>query len=580
MTPRHSRRKSDQLRRQVIQGLELPAPRGARPRLLSLDTPLLSGQAHSIAGTSGVAYAGGASSGPVSRSPTQLVFSSLPKGSTLERVRRNSTTCGMDRETWEPHHRGSVQRDPPQMIPAQQPTPKLEFQRTDFPGYLFPLREHSDYPTSSNPRDRELRSPQAASLPPSPPSPRQNAPCTESLRSAPPSVARLTTQSPTGQPVKARIPDKSLPVKEEDDEDDACRRNANQEQVRDRWTPSRGEQPTHRREQGVSDPGREHLPVFPPTPLSDPVAGYYHRFPHSPHSRPGAPIPPTSHSYTSAPSVWPLISGMNCADGMKPVLPPYSPAQHTDSLYPYPFAHIRCGVDNGVVDLSQVDPSVVREQLALQMQINAINKGGIASDSVLSPSSTPFPAPQYNPWTFIQTSNAFGGRRGDTANSQASMHSSPSHQPVPLQPFSRRSREAHRRERSQGMRRQPMTCLPSRVDSTQPWETNPDFSSGEETVGEFNVGERQSEPRHSATQQARWGESADGEDEPDEDDWKWIDEDVGIEGSADDLLQLEFHTDYVGDPEKRHRRWNLRWETLLHNVSAPTVFALRSVWHV
>ncbi|KAH9039243.1 hypothetical protein EDB85DRAFT_2182013 [Lactarius pseudohatsudake] len=41
-------------------------------------------------------------------------------------------------------------------------------------------------------------------------------------------------------------------------------------------------------------------------------------------------------------------------------------------------------------------------------------------------------------------------------------------------------------------------------------------------------------------------------------------EDVGIGGGvADDLLQLEFHTDYVGNPEKRRRRWKLRWEALL-----------------
>jgi hypothetical protein len=41
-------------------------------------------------------------------------------------------------------------------------------------------------------------------------------------------------------------------------------------------------------------------------------------------------------------------------------------------------------------------------------------------------------------------------------------------------------------------------------------------------------------------------------------------EDVGgMKGVADDLLQLEFHTDYVGNPEKRRRRRKLRWEALL-----------------
>ncbi|KAH9035617.1 hypothetical protein EDB85DRAFT_2143558 [Lactarius pseudohatsudake] len=46
-------------------------------------------------------------------------------------------------------------------------------------------------------------------------------------------------------------------------------------------------------------------------------------------------------------------------------------------------------------------------------------------------------------------------------------------------------------------------------------------------------------------------------------------EDVGIEGGvADDLLQLEFHTDYIGNPEKRRRRWKLRWEALLRAFHA------------
>ena len=60
---------------------------------------------------------------------------------------------------------------------------------------------------------------------------------------------------------------------------------------------------------------------------------------------------------------------------------------------------------------------------------------------------------------------------------------------------------------------------------------------------------------HYAPRPARWDESADDEDKADADDGEWIDEVVGIEGVADDLLQLEFHTDYVGIPEKCRRRW-------------------------
>ncbi|KAA1477466.1 hypothetical protein DENSPDRAFT_587367 [Dentipellis sp. KUC8613] len=67
--------------------------------------------------------------------------------------------------------------------------------------------------------------------------------------------------------------------------------------------------------------------------LNDPAAAYYqHSFMHSPasthsrsHVRPGAPVPPTPHSQTAAPSPSPLISGMSSTNGPKPSLPPYSP---------------------------------------------------------------------------------------------------------------------------------------------------------------------------------------------------------------------------------------------------------------
>jgi hypothetical protein len=64
-------------------------------------------------------------------------------------------------------------------------------------------------------------------------------------------------------------------------------------------------------------------------------------------------------------------------------------------------------------------------------------------------------------------------------------------------------------------------------------------------AGEFKVGKLQSEPRHYIPQPARWDTSADDEDEADADDGEWIDEDIGIEGVTDDLLQLEFHTDML-----------------------------------
>ena len=568
ITPQQDRsRTQSDLQPQMTQGLARPVPRAARPRFMSLETLLPSDQTYSIAGTSGVAYAGGASSGPVSRTTTQLGSTSLSMESNLDRVRRNSTSCDMDRETRELHHRSSEQHDPRQRIPTQQPSPKPELQRTDSPQHLLSLSDPSDY--SYNTRDRELRSAQAASLPPSPPVPRQNVPRTETLRSTPPLVARLTTQLPTGQSLKARIPDKSLPVQEEEEEEDADEQNDNQEPERDRWNPGGGDgRPAHRHQQEVSDLGHQHHVVSPLITPSNLVATYYHDSPPSPHSRPGAPTPHTSYSHTS-PS--PILSGMNRTNGTKPVLPPYSPAPHTDSPYPYPFGHIRpriyASADNGNAGLSQIDPNLLRERLATEMQIYALNNGGMVSDSTLSPSSTPFPGPQYNPWKFLQTSNAYGGRNGGIANSMASTRSSPSHQPVPLPPLSRGSRGLHGRERSQDLHRQSRTRPPPRAESTQPRDTSPELSSGEETVGEFTVGEHQSGRQHSALQPPRRDECAD--DEADADAGRWIDEDVGVEDATDDLLQLEFHTEYVSDPEKRRRRWKHRWETLLREVSAP-----------
>jgi hypothetical protein len=732
-------------------------------------------EAHSLgAGMSGVAYAGGASSGPVSRS-AQFEPSSLPNESTLERVRsgerpspreptsgsatlpRRDTARDKDRESWERdrevRRRGSIKRDPPPAMPTQRPSPKLEHERTDSSPYFSALSTSGEHSASYGQHDRELRSAQVATLPPSPPAPRQNVPYMEPLRSTPPSLAKLTTQSPTGQSVKARTPDKSLPVQEEFEEDGAFEHPAKQEPERDRWTPSGSEYGRHanRHDQEMRDLERQPHATSSPTPssdllpegfdarydarperngrenpvqnqrrksddakqrhdgddedvehsdrtqsqdeesytprspsvalppergvgprdspghpqqrqhpqhpqqvhpqpprirsrngvtdslglrsfdaasfentieqlkspqpeqnhqpypvpqinsprqihsphqihspnheehdhfLDDPAAAYYHGYPHSPmatHPRPGAPIPPTPHSNTAAPSPSPLISGMGRANGHKPVLPPYSPVPPVGSPYPYPYGHIRRGQTysgsyNGTMDFSQMDPNVVREQLALQMQIYALNNGGMVSDSTLSPSSTPFPGPQYNPWAFLQTSNVFGGRRGGIPDSTASMRSSPSHQPVSLPPLARPGQGLRRRERSQDLRRRARLRPPPRVESTQPRDTSPELSSGEETAGEFKVGEVRSEPRRYAPR-ARWDTSADDEDEEDADDGEWIDEDIGIEGVTDDLLQLEFHTDYVSNPEKRRRRWKVRWEALLRSVSTPITLA-------
>ncbi|KAI0059355.1 hypothetical protein BV25DRAFT_1918591 [Artomyces pyxidatus] len=303
--------------------------------------------------------------------------------------------------------------------------------------------------------------------------------------------------------------------------------------------------------------------------LDDPAGQYYQNYLHSPqstHSRPGAPVPPTPHSQTAAPSPSPLISGMQRANGNKPILPPYSPAPPGGSPYPYPYGHIRrgqnyVGSQNGTMDLSQFDPNIVREQMALQMQIYALNNGGMVSDSTLSPSSTPFPGPSYNPWAYLQAGSVFGGGHRRHLDSTASMRSSPSHEPVHLPMPNIRSRGLRRRERSanlhvQGNGRQKIKP-PPRVDSTQPRETSPEMSSGEETAGESKVDER------FIAETNNW---AAGEDS-DEEDGDWVDEEV-LEGDEDDLLQLEFHTDYVSNPEKRRRRFKTRWEALLRAFHA------------
>ncbi|KAI0309819.1 hypothetical protein OF83DRAFT_1071445 [Amylostereum chailletii] len=295
---------------------------------------------------------------------------------------------------------------------------------------------------------------------------------------------------------------------------------------------------------------------------------YYQNFMNSPvstNSRPGAPIPPTPHSQTAAPSPSPFLSHLRSK-------PPYSPVPTNGSPYPYPYGHIRRGQSysgsvNGTVDMSQFDPNLVREQMALQMQMYALNNSGMMTDSTLSPSSTPFPGPSYNPWTFLQTTRMFGGQP-QGADSNASIRSSPSHEPVPL-PFSSRPHPLRRQQaQPSGLRNQSTIRVkrkpPPRVQSTQPRETSPELSSGEETAGESKAGEETY-----ASEATNWMVDEHDEQvvEGPEDDAEWVDEEW-VDGDEDDLLQLEFHTDYVNNPEKRRRRWKSRWEDLIRAFNA------------
>ncbi|THH17590.1 hypothetical protein EW146_g3265 [Bondarzewia mesenterica] len=280
--------------------------------------------------------------------------------------------------------------------------------------------------------------------------------------------------------------------------------------------------------------------------LDDPAASYYQNYPYSPqsshsHSRPNAPIPPTPHSQTAAPSPSPLVSGMHFANGSKPVLPPYSPAPPGGSPYPYPYGHIRrgqsySGSQTGTMDLANYDPNVIREQIALQMQIYALNNGDDARVRWES--------------------------RGRRFGREYALEPQPRARAAPLVECAGAGASAGR-ERSINLRAQKIKP-PPRVESTQPRETSPELSSGEETAGEVKTEDRY------ASEAPRWMSSVTApveEEGSSEEAGEWVDED-DLEGEADDLLQLEYHTDYVSHPEKRRRRWKTRWEALVHAFQA------------
>ena len=262
--------------------------------------------------------------------------------------------------------------------------------------------------------------------------------------------------------------------------------------------------------------------------------------------RPNAPIPPTPHSQTAAPSPSPFVSSMQP-----------SPAPPVGSPYPYPFTHVRRNYTVPAVPTAPSStydpnhPSVIEEQLALQMQMYALNNNAPMTDSTFSPSSTPFPT-TYNPWAFLQASRAFGGRRFDSM----SLQSSPSHQPVSLPFPASRGRGLKRREKSFNLRtpasgvKQKAVKPPPRVESTQPRDTSPEpYSSGEETAGEgYDVHE-----------ESAW---VNGDGCDDGDDAEWVDE----EGDKNELLDLEYHPTFISGMEKRRRKWDARWEALQQAV--------------
>ncbi|KAK2459402.1 hypothetical protein APHAL10511_008589 [Amanita phalloides] len=303
----------------------------------------------------------------------------------------------------------------------------------------------------------------------------------------------------------------------------------------------------------------------------DDASVYFQSYIQSP--RPDAPIPPTPHSQTAAPSPSPLISGAyDNRNGRD--LPPFSPIAPVGSPYPFPFNHVRrpatfqhSANNNNLANgngpgPTNIDQAMLREQYAKQWQIFAQNNNwGAMSDSTFSPAPTPFQG-AFSPWAHWHTQRMFGKVPGDAM----SMQSSPSHEPVPLpkaHPVSLRKAQTNMRGGSKLKREasssSPPRKPPPRVESTQPRDTSPEpSSSGEETAGEESY--ETPSASHSMPFEERWPTVVMPIGEEDDDESDWVDEDEEVD--QEDLLELEYHPTYVRTSEKRRRRWEIGWEAL------------------
>lgn len=403
---------------------------------------------------------------------------------------------------------------------------------------------------------------------------------TDSKRLPPVTTATNTTPPSTAP----RIPPVTPPQNKDD-------KPSSQQQFQDNQS-----HPATVRQNQAQNPQRPHVPTqafYPPhlypEDFYDPTAAYLQSYLSSPGNRPQAPIPPTPHSQTTAPSPSPLVH-----------LPAggYDLEQYRNvgSPYPHPFSHVRRNAYTAArtpsIAYDPNDPNVIREQLALQMQIYALNNAAAASsaDSTFSPSSTSFPAPGYNPWAFVPTMRGFPGlgltHMGRGGDSTMSLRSSPSHEPVqlPLPPSMAKSPQSRlrKRERSTNLKavqerlmnggRSRSKLVPPRVDSTQPRDTSPEMTDGgEETAGE-------EVHTHVEGDADKWdvngvngvGKEVEVKDVVDavqeiagdvDDDADWIDQDEE-DDDGNDLLDLPYHPSYVRDENKRRRRWENKWEAL------------------
>ncbi|VDB84661.1 unnamed protein product [Peniophora sp. CBMAI 1063] len=339
------------------------------------------------------------------------------------------------------------------------------------------------------------------------------------------------------------------------------------------------------------DPRWSHL-------FDDPEMAYYtgafSNSPVSTNSRPGAPIPPTS----AAPSPLPAHLQMNAAR-VAALRQAYSPApMPTGSPYPFPFGHIPRGAGPsagyaGTGTLDSMDAAAVQEQLAAQMRTYAANNGGLESVSTLSPRASPAPwpyPPGHNPWAYLQTSRVYGAHplhpppRRHALASDASIRSSPSHEPVQL-PLMPTGRGAARVRRGSSLRPQANGATKGKAKrnlrpaSTQPRDTSPEpsSSSGEETALESHVGRMSDEEHEDEVDDGVEGKGkgvmTSESDRPEstgestayapgsgtgEDEWVDVSDD-----DTEDLLGIEFHPEFIGQPEKRRRRFEARWDALV-----------------
>ncbi|KAK7053780.1 hypothetical protein R3P38DRAFT_2852111 [Favolaschia claudopus] len=284
--------------------------------------------------------------------------------------------------------------------------------------------------------------------------------------------------------------------------------------------------------------------------------------------RPDAPIPPTPHSQTAAPSPAPLVR--NSYDGHQEGHPPFSPVAPAGSPYPYPFNHVRRNHSYPYTSRPHPlhdpnHPSTIQEQLARQWQVYAQNQsaltGGHISDSTFSPAATPFQGngSSYNPWAYLHTNRTLGGGGIGRADLR-SLQSSPSHEPValPIPPMvGVRKKDRPAPTRMEVAARKP----PPRVESTQPCSTPEPESSGEETAGE----PEDSRIAVSVSEEGNWVGGG-VPPIPDPTDTDWVDEEDEEDG--EDLLELEYHPTFVSNVEKRRRRWDTRWDALIQAFNA------------